>query len=134
MFLLTTYSCRTHEEDIAIFDPVLTSEDLTGETLRNKGFKKVISGLTIFYVYKDDVREIKYEVDDDQIVGRAFRIRFDDQKQFLSLYNGEILETHDKDDIIKFRIRNQEVSGKVITEMDGKYIEIFTDWFHITMH
>jgi len=134
LILLTTYSCQVDRDDGSIFDPILTSEDLTVEMLIEKGFKKVISDTTIFYIEKDDFREIKYETERGEIIGRTFRFGYEDLDKFLKMYDGEIIEPHFKDNFLKFRIREQDVTGEVTRDMEGTHIEIITDWFHIIMH
>lgn len=134
ILILLTTSCQIDKDDVYVFDPVLTSQDLTEEKLKDKGFKKVIANSKTFYTYNDEFRQIKYEIDEDEIVSRTFRIKYEDLDKFLNKHDAEIIARNDKDDFIKFKIRNQEVIGEVIREMDRRYIVIFTDWFHIIMN
>src|SRR5690606_35179030 len=133
LILLTTVSCLTDKEDVAIFDPVLTDQDLNEEKLKEKGFEKITLDSVTLYLDKDDFREIKYEIVGDDIVSRTYKIKYTDLDKFLKKYDGELFETQDQDDVIKLKLRDKEVKGKITSELDGRHIEIFTDWFHIVI-
>ena len=133
LVLLTTFSCLTDKKDDAIFDPVLVYQDLTINKLEKTGFKKVTLDSKVFYIVKDDFREIKYEIQGDEIASRTYKIKYEDLDKLIRMYDGEIISRHEKDDFIKLRIREKEVMGEVIRTLNGKYIEIFTDWFHIVI-
>jgi hypothetical protein len=127
---MTTFSCLTDKEEASIYDPVLIYWDLTIDKLEKRGFKKIKVDSNIFYQDKDRFREIRFEIINDEIVSRTFKINSKHLEKFVEEYDAEIVERRDEENIIKLRVRGIEVYGQLVKDSDGESIEIITDWFH----
>ncbi len=133
LLLTLIYSCATDKSDEHVFDPISIPTNLTEQRLKDLGFDKVEKDLKIFYIHKDNFCEIKYELDSEDIISRTYRIKYDDLEKLLDENDGQTIATSDQDDFFKLKIRDKEVDAEVIRGIDGKFIEIYTDLFHVTI-
>ncbi|MCU0351112.1 MAG: hypothetical protein MUF43_09830 [Flavobacterium sp.] len=134
IFLILFYSCATDKSDKQVFDSISIPANLTEQRLKDLGFEKVEKDIKTFYIHRDNFREIKYELNRDDIISRTYRIKYDDLQKLLDENDGQIIATNDKDDFFRLKFRDKEVDSEVIREIDGKFIEIYTDLFHVTIN
>ncbi len=128
--LLTVFSCSIDKKEDALYDPVLIYKDLSVEKLEKNGFERISENSNTFYLNKDNFREIRYEIIDDEVVSRIFKIKYKDLQKFLRKYKGEIVEQANKNDVLKLNVRGIEVLGILVKEKDDLFMEITTDYFH----